>query len=186
MKVSCLQENLAKGLSIVGRAVAARSTLPVLGNILLATENGRLKLAATNLDIGITHWIGAKVETEGSITVPARQLTDYVNSLPPDTDANVKLQVPGRLLEAGLLAKREEEDEPRPRFRDRLMFAILDQASRHVGFGGRLMGPGEPKYLNSAESPAFHDCQPRRRSEVCGRKCREWADHGVLRSERFQ
>jgi DNA polymerase III subunit beta len=84
MKVSCLQENLAKGLSIVGRAVAARSTLPVLGNILLATDNGRLKLAATNLEIGITHWIGAKVESEGAITVPARQLTDYVNSLPPD------------------------------------------------------------------------------------------------------
>ncbi len=84
MKVSCLQENLAKGLSIVGRAVATRSTLPVLGNILLATDNGRLKLAATNLEIGITHWIGAKVEAEGAITVPARQLTDYVNSLPPD------------------------------------------------------------------------------------------------------
>lgn len=84
MKVSCLQENLAKGLSIVGRAVAARSTLPVLGNILIATDNGRLKLAATNLEIGITHWIGAKVENEGAITVPARQLTDYVNSLPPD------------------------------------------------------------------------------------------------------
>jgi DNA polymerase III subunit beta len=84
MKVSCLQENLAKGLSIVGRAVAARSTLPVLGNILLATDNGQLKLAATNLEIGITHWIGAKVESEGAITVPARQLTDYVNSLPPD------------------------------------------------------------------------------------------------------
>jgi DNA polymerase-3 subunit beta len=84
MKVSCLQENLAKGLSIVGHAVAARSTLPVLGNILIATDNGRLKLAATNLEIGITHWIGAKVETEGAITVPARQLTDYVNSLPPD------------------------------------------------------------------------------------------------------
>jgi DNA polymerase-3 subunit beta len=84
MKVSCLQENLAKGLSIVGRAVATRSTLPILGNILIATDNGRLKLAATNLEIGITHWIGAKVETEGAITVPARQLTDYVNSLPPD------------------------------------------------------------------------------------------------------
>ncbi len=84
MKVSCLQENLSKGLSVVGRAVAVRSTLPVLGNILLATDDGRLKLAATNLDIGITHWIGAKVETEGAITVPARQLTDYVNSLPPD------------------------------------------------------------------------------------------------------
>ena len=84
MKVSCLQENLAKGLSVVGRAVATRSTLPVLGNILMATDQGRLKLAATNLEIGITHFVGAKVEDEGAITVPARQLTDYVNSLPPD------------------------------------------------------------------------------------------------------
>ena len=51
MKVSCLQENLAKGLSIVGRAVSPRSTLPVLGNVLLATDAGRLKLSATNLEI---------------------------------------------------------------------------------------------------------------------------------------
>ena len=84
MRVSCLQENLAKGLSIVGRAVAARSTLPVLGNVLLATDNGRLKLAATNLEIGITCWIGAKVEEEGAITVPARTFVDLVNALPQD------------------------------------------------------------------------------------------------------
>src|SRR5512142_2122334 len=95
MKVSCLQENLSKGLAIVGRAVATRSTLPVLGNILLATDNGRLKLAATNLEIGITNWIGAKVENEGAITVPARQLIDYVNSLPPepiDIELNTRTQ----------------------------------------------------------------------------------------------
>jgi len=84
MRVSCLQENLAKGLSIVGRAVAARSTLPVLGNVLLATDNGRLKLAATNLETGITCWIGAKVEEEGAITVPARTFVDLVNALPQD------------------------------------------------------------------------------------------------------
>ncbi|TAH53949.1 MAG: DNA polymerase III subunit beta [Chloroflexota bacterium] len=84
MKLSVLQENLARGISIVNRAVATRSTLPVLGNILLATEGGRLKLAATNLEIGITHWCGAQVQTEGAITVPARQLADYVNALPPD------------------------------------------------------------------------------------------------------
>ena len=53
MKVSCLQENLAKGLGIVGRAVSPRSTLPVLGNVLLATDGGRLKLSATNLEVGI-------------------------------------------------------------------------------------------------------------------------------------
>lgn len=84
MRVSCLQENLAKGLSIVSRAVAARSTLPVLGNILIATEDSRLKLSATNLEIGITCWIGAKVEEDGATTVPARTFVDLVNALPQD------------------------------------------------------------------------------------------------------
>src|SRR5512139_1101979 len=85
MKVSCLQENLAKGLSIVSRAVAARSTLPVLGNIYLGTDQGRLKLAATNLEIGVTCWIGAKVEEDGATTVPARTFVDLVNALPQGT-----------------------------------------------------------------------------------------------------
>ncbi len=84
MKVSCLQENLTKGLSIVSRAVATRSTLPVLSNILLSTDESRLKLSATNLEIGINCWIGAKVEQEGATTVPARLLTEFVNSLPAD------------------------------------------------------------------------------------------------------
>jgi DNA polymerase-3 subunit beta len=82
MKVSVLQENLAKGLSIVGRAVATKSTLPVLGNILLSTDKSRLKLSATNLEIGINCWVGAKIEDEGAITVPARLLGEYVSNLP--------------------------------------------------------------------------------------------------------
>jgi DNA polymerase-3 subunit beta len=84
VRVSCLQENLAKGLSIVGRAVSMRSTLPVLGNILLEAKGNQLRLAATNLEIGIHCWIGAQVEEEGAITVPARLLTDFVNSLSPE------------------------------------------------------------------------------------------------------
>jgi len=84
MKVSCLQENLAKGLSIVARAVAARSTLPVLGNILMTTDNSRLRLSATNLEMGITCWIGAKVEEDGATTVPAKTFVDLVNTLPQD------------------------------------------------------------------------------------------------------
>lgn len=84
MKVSCLQENLAKGLGIVSRAVSTRSTLPVLANVLLATDEGRLKLSATNLEIVITCWIGAKVEQEGKTTVPARTLNDLVNTLPQE------------------------------------------------------------------------------------------------------
>ncbi len=84
MRVSCLQENLAKGLSIVGRAVSSRSTMPVLGNILLEARDGQLRLAATNLEIGINCWIAAKVEDEGAITIPARLLTDFVGNLPPE------------------------------------------------------------------------------------------------------
>ena len=84
MKVSCLQENLAKGLSIVGRAVASRSTLPVLSNVLVATDNGQLKLSANNFELGINCWVGAKIEQEGAITVPARLLADFINSLPPE------------------------------------------------------------------------------------------------------
>ncbi len=85
MKVSVSQENLARGIAIVSRAVATRGSLPVLGDILLATEDGRLKLAATNLEMGITHWTEAQIGEQGAICVPARQLADYVNALPPDT-----------------------------------------------------------------------------------------------------
>lgn len=60
-----------------------------------------------------------------------------------------------RMLEAGLAVRRDEHEEVRPRFRDRLMFPILDASGHTVGFGGRLLGPGEPKYLNSAESSVF-------------------------------
>ena len=84
MKVSVLQENLAHGLSIVSRAVSPRSTLPVLANVLVASDEGRLRLSATNLELGITCWIGAKVEEEGSTTVPARTFTDLVSTLPND------------------------------------------------------------------------------------------------------
>lgn len=84
MKISCLQENLAKGLSLVGRAVATKTTLPMASNILLTSDGPRLKLAATNLEIGITTWVGAKVEEQGGVAVPARLLTEFVSSLPEE------------------------------------------------------------------------------------------------------
>ena len=95
MKVSVLQENLAHGLNIVSRAVSPRSTLPVLGNILVATDEGRLRLSATDLELGITCWIGAKIEEEGSTTVPARTFTDLVSTLPAGQvtmDLNIRSQ----------------------------------------------------------------------------------------------
>ena len=84
MKVTVLQENLAHGLSIVSRAVSPRSTLPVLSNVLVASDEGRLRLSATNLELGITCWIGAKIEEEGSTTVPARTFVDLVATLPQE------------------------------------------------------------------------------------------------------
>ncbi|MCO5185216.1 MAG: DNA polymerase III subunit beta [Anaerolineae bacterium] len=90
MKVSILQENLARGLGIVARAVSTRSTLPVLANVLVATDNGRLKLSATNLEIVITCWIDATVEEEGAITIPARTFSDLVSALP---QARVELEL---------------------------------------------------------------------------------------------
>ncbi len=84
MKVTVLQENLAQGINIVSRAVSPRSTLPVLANVLAATDDGRLRLSATNLELGITCWIGAKIEREGSTTIPARTFSDLVSTLPKD------------------------------------------------------------------------------------------------------
>ncbi len=84
MKLSCLQENLNRGLSVVGRAVATKTTLPITNNVLLASDKSRLKLVATNLEMAISYWIGAKIEEEGEITVPARLLTEFINSLPND------------------------------------------------------------------------------------------------------
>jgi DNA polymerase-3 subunit beta len=98
MKLSCHQENLNKGLGIVGRAVAVRSTLPITQNVLLSAEKSRLKLAATNLEMATTCWIGGEVKKEGDITVPARLLIDFVNSLPNDL-IEINLPTNSRVLE---------------------------------------------------------------------------------------
>src|ERR1700749_4620594 len=82
MKLQVTQENLNRALSSVARVANSRGTLPILANILFKTSNNRLSLSATNLDIAITHYIGAKVSEEGSITVPARLMQDFVGSLP--------------------------------------------------------------------------------------------------------
>lgn len=90
MKISCTQENLARGLGIVSHMVGVRATLPVLNNILLKVAKGRLHLAATDLEIGITTWVGAKVEKEGAITVPARLLTEFIST---NTDKTIHLEL---------------------------------------------------------------------------------------------
>ncbi|OGC48287.1 DNA polymerase III subunit beta [candidate division WWE3 bacterium RBG_16_37_10] len=85
MKFTCLQENLARGLTTIYRAVPTKSTLPILSNVLISAEEGRLKLSATNLETAITTHVGAQTEEPGSTTVPAKLFRDFVLNLPPST-----------------------------------------------------------------------------------------------------
>jgi len=82
MKVQCLQENLEHGLNIVKRAASNRVTLPILEHVLIQADDGRLRLSATDLEIGLTTTVGAKVEEQGGVTVPARTLGDLVKAFP--------------------------------------------------------------------------------------------------------
>jgi DNA polymerase-3 subunit beta len=144
MKVTCLQENLSRGLGIVGRAVASRTTLPITNNVLLATEGGRLKLVATNLEVAIVHWIGAKVEEEGSITIPARVFSEFVNSLPNDNvemeliQASRSLQVKCARFEARLSGMDADDFPPIPEIDQgvtvRIETDVLRQALTRVVF----------------------------------------------------
>ena len=138
MKVQVLQENLQRGLSIVGRAVATRSTLPITANVLLGTDRGRLKLAATDLDISISAWIGAKIDEEGATTVPSRLISDFVAQLP---SATVTLEVPNNGRQLKLECSRNDstinamdaEDFPRiPEIRDGVTIPFDPRAVRRA------------------------------------------------------
>ena len=91
VKITCKQQDLSRGLSIVGHAVSTRSTLPILANILLTTDHTRMKLSATNLEIGINCWIDAEIQQDGATTLPAKTFTDLVSSL---RQGQVELSLP--------------------------------------------------------------------------------------------
>lgn len=107
MKAAVLHENLLAGLSVVNHIVSKRPTLPVLNNILLSTDKGRLKLAATNLEVGVSCWLGAQVEDDGAITLPARLLTEWVNSVPAE---KIDLEMVVRTMSMNLKCARFESN----------------------------------------------------------------------------
>ena len=82
MELTLTQENFARALSAVGRVASTKTQLPILSNILLRTDGNRLLVAATNLEIATTQYIGAKIAKPGAITVPARLISEFVSSLP--------------------------------------------------------------------------------------------------------
>lgn len=84
MKLICTKENLKKGLFAVSRVVGVGNPLQVLNNILVKTDQGRIKLSSTNLEIGVNTWVGGKIEEEGALTIPAKLINEYINNLPTD------------------------------------------------------------------------------------------------------
>jgi len=96
MKLVCTQENFKKAISVVDKITSKQITLPILKNILLETKDGRLIFSATNLEIGIISKIGAKVEREGKIAVPAKILSEFILNLPQEK--NIELELNGQLL----------------------------------------------------------------------------------------
>ena len=173
MRFTCLQENLSKALNTVGRAVATRSTLPVTQNVLMTTEEGRIKLTATNLEIAITTWIGGKVEDEGSVTVPARLLTDFVSSLPEDqievrqTPKPLGIELTSGRFEGRVLGTDAEEFPPIPTVDDgvgvameakvlrdaidKIVFAAATEDSRPVLTGVKLEMEGDSVTFAAAD-----------------------------------
>lgn len=85
MELTVTQENFARALSAVGRVASGKTGLPILSNILLRTDGNRLLVAATNLEVATTQYIGAKIAKAGAITVPARLISEFVSSLPKDS-----------------------------------------------------------------------------------------------------
>ena len=136
MRISCLQENLSRGLGIVGRAVATRTTLPITNHVLISTDDSRLKLSATNLEVAISCWIGSQVEEEGAIAIPAGLLTDFVVSLPSDTlSMNVpsgtqSMEIQCAKSEAHISGQKADEFPPIPQIGEGITTKISDSALR--------------------------------------------------------
>ncbi len=95
MKLTCTQENLNKALNIVGKIINKNTTLPILNNVLLKTEKGRLKLISTNLELGVDCWVGGKIEEDGEITIPTKLFANFISTIP---SGNIEMKLKGDVL----------------------------------------------------------------------------------------
>jgi DNA polymerase-3 subunit beta len=148
MKVEVLQETLNRGLSIVHPAIQSRNVLQVLGNVLLATDEGRIRLSATDLELGITCWIGAKIEEEGSTTVPFKTFAELIGTL-PDSKVNLSLNTDTLLLNIRSGSSTNDVD-----FRDmvgQVAFAASSDEARPVLMGVLLKVDGDTVTMAAAD-----------------------------------
>ncbi len=105
MELTCTQENLNKALSVIGRVVNKNTTLPILDNVLIETEKGRLKLSSTNLEMGVNCWIGGKIIKEGKVTIPTRLFSSFISGLP---NQNIEIRQVGESLKLSCGSYRTE------------------------------------------------------------------------------
>lgn len=146
MKVSCLKENLSKGLNIVSRLSATKGTLEILSHVLISTEKGRLKLSATNLEIGINYKVGAKVEEDGSVSVPAKLFNELVSQLPEGkitlSTENNSVIVKAKDYESRVNGLSSEDFPLIPKINDKKSFNVkeidLKEAINMVSFASAL------------------------------------------------
>ncbi|HXK52392.1 DNA polymerase III subunit beta [Candidatus Nomurabacteria bacterium] len=147
MKFTCLRENLAKSLSVVSKAIPIKSTFPILSNVLISTHNGRIKLSATNTSTSITTYVGASIEEEGTITIPAKMLAEFISNLSSETVSavleNNVLQVNAGRTKSKFNGVPSDDFPPLPELKNEYLSMELDQkvfsnAVMQVGFSVAL------------------------------------------------
>jgi len=98
MKINCRTEELSKGVQTIQSALSSRTTLPILLNFLIETENSKLKLISTDLQMGVKHYVAAEVQAEGSITIPAKKFSDILHTLPGGQEIFLSMEMDGKMV----------------------------------------------------------------------------------------
>ena len=98
MKINCTADELSKGVQTIQAALSSRTTLPILLNFLMETEKSKVKLVSTDLQMGVKHYIKAEIETEGSVTIPAKKFFDILHTLPADQDVRLTMDEENKVV----------------------------------------------------------------------------------------
>ncbi len=97
MKITISKEELSQGVQTIQSALSSRTTLPILLNFLLETENKKVKVVSTDLEMGVKHYINAEIESDGAITIPAKKFADILHSLPDSEDIELTVDAGGKV-----------------------------------------------------------------------------------------
>lgn len=130
MKIHCSKEDLAQGVHAIQSALSSRTTLPILLNFLIETESSRVKVVSTDLEMGVKHYIGAEVESDGSVTIPAKKFSDILHSLPDgqevelSVDAGDKVQLKCGRSRFGIIGAPKSEYPVLPDFSKQSAFEV--------------------------------------------------------------